>query len=140
MEGYAWDDAWRDLRWVDTWCHYGGSGRVWVDINGLVIHHTFLPTNPPTPSPLIPSLPHSKQVENSRKEAQTDGITVPTTVDEYCLQHKKQQTSSIDMTDDYFDRDDDYYQDYSSSDSEGDNPLSSEDEGGDQVDGDSGTA
>lgn len=79
-------------------------------------------------------------MENSRKEAQTDGITVPTTVDEYCLQHKKQQTSSIDMTDDYFDRDDDYYQDYSTSDSEDDNPLSSEDEGGDQVDGDSGTA
>lgn len=82
----------------------------------------------------------NKQVENSRKEAQTDGITVPTTVDEYCLQHKRQQTSSIDMTDDYFDRDDEYYQDYSASDSEEDNLMSSEDEGGNQVDGDSGTA
>lgn len=79
-------------------------------------------------------------MENSRKEAQADGITVPTTVDEYCLQHKK-QTASIDMTDDYFDKDDDYYQDYSDSDSEQDIMTSSEeDEGGDQVDGDSGTA
>ncbi len=83
---------------------------------------------------------YSKQVENSRKEAQSDGITVPTTVDEYCLQHKK-QTSSIDMTDDYFDRDDDYYQDYSASDSEQEVMSSSgEEEGEDQVDGDSGTA
>ena len=80
-------------------------------------------------------------MENSRKEAQSDGITVPTTVDEYCLQHKKQQTSSIDMTDDYFDRDDEYSQDYSASDSDEEDILSSgEDEGGDQVDGDSGTA
>lgn len=79
-------------------------------------------------------------MENSRKEAQNDGITVPTTVDEYCLQHKK-QTSSIDMTDDYFDRDDDYYQDYSASDSDQDIMTSSEEEGGgDHVDGDSGTA
>ena len=82
----------------------------------------------------------SKQVENSRKEAEEDGITVPTTVDEYCLQHKKQQTSSIDMTDDYFDRDDEYYQDYSASDSGDDVIISSDEEGGDQVDGDSGTA
>ena len=82
----------------------------------------------------------SKQVENSRKEAKADGVTVPTTVDEYCHQHKK-QTSSIDMTDDYFDRDDDYYQDYSASDSDQDVLTSSEeDEGGDLVDGDSGTA
>ena len=79
-------------------------------------------------------------MDNSRKEAQADGITVPTTVDEYCLQHKR-QTSSVDMTDDYFDRDDDYYQDYSSSESEQDALTSSEEEGGgDIVDGDSGTA
>lgn len=44
------------------------------------------------------------------------------------------------MTDDYFDRDDEYYQDYSASDSEEDNLRSSEDEAGDHVDGDSGTA
>lgn len=79
-------------------------------------------------------------MENSRKEAQADGITVPTTVAEYCLQHKKQTSGSIDMTDDYFDRDDDYYQDYSSSNEEDIMTSSEEDEGGDQVDGDSGTA
>lgn len=90
--------------------------------------------------PLSPPM-YSKQVENSRKEAQTDGVTVPTTVDEYCLQHKKQTSGSIDMTDDYFDRDDDYYQDYSASDSDQDIMTSSEEDvGGDQVDGDSGTA
>lgn len=91
--------------------------------------------------PVIHVMPScSKQVENSRKEAEDDGITVPTTVDEYCLQHKKQQTSSIDMTDDYFDRDDEYYQDYSASDSDDEVIISTDEEGGDQVDGDSGTA
>ncbi len=80
-------------------------------------------------------------MEASRKEAQTDGITVPTTVDEYCLQHKKQHTQSLDMTDYYFDRDDEYYQDYSASDSDEEHLTSSgEEAGGDQVDGDSGTA
>lgn len=64
---------------------------------------------------------------------------MPTTVDEYCLQHKK-PTSSVDMTDDYYDRDDDdYYQDYSASDTDQDIMTSSgEEEVGDQVD--SGTA
>ena len=80
-----------------------------------------------------------KQVDNSRKEAQTDGITVPTTVDEYCLQHKR-QTSSVDMTDDYFDKEDDYYQEYSASDTDQDDLSSAEEEGGEIVDGDSGTA
>ena len=79
-------------------------------------------------------------MDNSKKEALADGITVPTTVDEYCKQHKK-QTSSIDMTDDDFDRDDDYYQDFSASDTDQDVMTSSEeDEEGNQVDGDSGTA
>ena len=73
-------------------------------------------------------------MDNSRKEAHADGITVPTTVDEYCLQHKR-QTSSLDMADDYFDTDDDYYQDYSASDTD-----QEEEEGGDIVDEDSGTA
>ena len=80
-------------------------------------------------------------MENSRKEAQADGITVPTTLEEYCLQHKKQTTSSMDMTDDDFDID--YQEDYSncSSNSEDEILTSSEDEeGGDHVDGDSGTA
>ncbi len=99
-----------------------------------------LPPSPPTHIHSPSFYSYRKQVDNSRKEAQADGITVPTTVDEYCLQHKR-QTSSVDMSEDYYDRDDDYYQDYSSSDSEQDVMTSSDDgEEADMVDGDSGTA
>ncbi len=56
-----------------------------------------------------------KQVESSRQEAEADGVKVPTTLAEYCHQHKQQpsSTSSYDMTDDMYDGDDDYYEDSS---------------------------
>ena len=52
-------------------------------------------------------------MDNSRREAESDGVHVPTTQQEYCQQYKPQSTSSFDMTDDIFDADDDYYQDSS---------------------------
>ena len=52
-----------------------------------------------------------KQVENSRLEAEKDGIKVPTTLEEYCQTQKQPTTSaSSDICDDFYD--DDYqYQD-----------------------------
>jgi len=52
-----------------------------------------------------------KQVENSRLEAEKDGIKVPTTLEEYCQTQKQPTTSaSSDFYDDFYD--DDYqYQD-----------------------------
>ncbi|XP_064391313.1 ubiquitin-conjugating enzyme E2 R2-like [Halichondria panicea] len=55
-----------------------------------------------------------KQVDSSRREAEADGIKVPTTLAEYCHQHKQppSSTSSYDITDDLYDGDD-YYEDSS---------------------------
>ncbi len=55
-----------------------------------------------------------KQVDSSRREAEADGVKVPTTLAEYCHQHKKPptSTSSYDITDDLYDGDD-YYEDSS---------------------------
>lgn len=52
-----------------------------------------------------------KQVENSRLEAEKDGIKVPTTLEEYCQRQKQPTTSaSSEYCDDFYD--DDYqYQD-----------------------------
>lgn len=51
-----------------------------------------------------------KQVENSRLEAEKDGIKVPTTLEEYCQTQKQPTTSaSSDICDDFYD--DDLYQD-----------------------------
>lgn len=52
-----------------------------------------------------------RQVENSRLEAEKDGIKVPTTLEEYCQTQKQPTTSaSSDICDDFYD--DDYqYQD-----------------------------
>lgn len=76
-----------------------------------------------------------KQVDNSRREAESDGVRVPTTQQEYCQQYKPQSTSSFDMTDDIFDADDDYYQD--SSDEE---DMHSTSDDGSGIEEDSGTA
>ena len=50
----------------------------------------------------------------SRREAELDGVHVPTTLQEYCQLNKPQNsTSSYDMGEDILDGDDDYYQDSS---------------------------
>lgn len=53
-------------------------------------------------------------MESSRREAEADGVKVPTTLAEYCHQYRQQpsSTSSYDMTDDMYDGDD-YYEDSS---------------------------
>ena len=53
----------------------------------------------------------SKQVESSRREAELDGVRVPTTLEEYC-QPKTQSQSSYDVEDDLL-AGDEYYQDSS---------------------------
>lgn len=81
-----------------------------------------------------------KQVDNSRREAEADGVHVPSSMEEYCQQSKAQppSTSSFDITDDIFDGDDDdYYQDSScSEEEEEEDSLHS----GSDVEQDSGTA
>ena len=54
-------------------------------------------------------------MENSRREADADGIKVPTTLAEYTKQcgHQQKSTPSFDMTDDFLYDEDDYYQDSS---------------------------
>lgn len=53
-----------------------------------------------------------KQVENSRLEAEKDGIKVPTTLEEYCQTQKQPTTSaSSDICDEFYDDDDYTYQD-----------------------------
>lgn len=53
-----------------------------------------------------------KQVENSRLEAERDGIKVPTTLEEYCQTQKQPTTSaSSDICDDLYDDDDGYQYD-----------------------------
>ncbi len=86
--------------------------------------------------PALSLPPLRKQVDTSRKEADADGVQVPTTLQEYCQQHKPHQsTSSFDMADDLFDDEGDYYQD--SSEEEEDMDSAS---GGSDVEQDSGTA
>lgn len=55
----------------------------------------------------------TKQVESSKREAELDGVHVPTTLEEYCqlLKPKTQSQSSYDVEDDILA--DDYYQDSS---------------------------
>ena len=55
-----------------------------------------------------------KQVDNSRREAELDGVRVPTTLEEYCqlCKPKTQSQSSYDVEDDLLTTDD-YYQDSS---------------------------
>ena len=53
-----------------------------------------------------------RQVEESRKEAEKDGIIVPTTVSEYCIKTRlpsKDSTGSNDIAEIFFDDDDDDY-------------------------------
>ena len=53
-----------------------------------------------------------RQVEESRKEAEKDGITVPTTVSEYCIKTRlpsKDSTASNDIGEIFYDDDDDDY-------------------------------
>lgn len=105
-------------------------------------HHFSLCTSisllPPPPSSTPPILPPSsrKQVENSRREAESDGIHVPTTLQEYCQQYKPQtqSSSSYDLGDDILDGDDEYYQD-STDDMDMDSTASNSD-----IEEDSGTA
>lgn len=73
-----------------------------------------------------------KQVENSRREAEADGVHVPCTIQEYCQQNKKQPVHSNIEDDDLFEED--YYHDSS----EEDNELESMD--GDDIEEDSGTS
>ena len=60
------------------------------------------------------SLPHRKQVDSSRREAELDGVRVPTTLEEYVqlCKPKTQSQSSYDVEDDLLTTDD-YYQDSS---------------------------
>ena len=55
-----------------------------------------------------------KQVESSRREAELDGVQVPTTLEEYCqlCKPKTQSQSSYDVEDDLL-AGDDYYLDSS---------------------------
>ena len=55
-----------------------------------------------------------KQIDNSRREAELDGVRVPTTLEEYCqlCKPKTQSQSSYDVEDDLLTTDD-YYQDSS---------------------------
>lgn len=53
-----------------------------------------------------------RQVEESRKEAEKDGVVVPTTVSEYCIKTRipsKDSTVSNDISEIFFDDDDDDY-------------------------------
>ncbi|XP_047139928.1 ubiquitin-conjugating enzyme E2 R2 isoform X1 [Hydra vulgaris] len=52
----------------------------------------------------------SKQVLNSRLEAEKEGIHIPSSIEEYCIKHKphSQSDSNIDICDDWYDDDDDY--------------------------------
>ncbi|CAI8022537.1 Ubiquitin-conjugating enzyme E2 R1 [Geodia barretti] len=56
----------------------------------------------------------TKQIDNSRREAELDGVRVPTTLEEYCqlCKPKTQSQSSYDVEDDLLTTDD-YYQDSS---------------------------
>lgn len=49
-----------------------------------------------------------RQVAASRMEAEKDNVTVPTTLEEYCIQHKSLKNE----VDDYTDLFDDFYDDY----------------------------
>lgn len=51
-----------------------------------------------------------KQVAASKLEAEKDKVTVPTTLEEYCIKHKDQTEAKTDLADYYFDEDydDDY--------------------------------
>lgn len=66
----------------------------------------------------------SKQVEDSRKDAEKDGVVVPTTVSEYCIKTRlpsKDSNASNDITDIFFEDDDDDYglnEDYEDEDEE----------------------
>ena len=68
--------------------------------------------------PLLSCSPR-KQVESSRREAELDGVRVPTTLEEYCqfCKPKTQSQSSYDVEDDLL-ATDDYYQDSSEDDLE----------------------
>ena len=74
-------------------------------------------------------------MDTSRREAESDGVHVPTTLQEYCQQHKPVDSVSSfpDLEDDMYD--DNYYQDSS----EEDVDMNSE-SGGSNVEEDSGTA
>ena len=60
-----------------------------------------------------------KQVQDTKKDAERDGVTVPTTLQEYCVSVKPKPLDDVDFydDDDYVadddddDDDDDYYQD-----------------------------
>lgn len=80
---------------------------------------------------LIWFLHSRKQVENSRREAEADGVHVPSTLQEYCQQHKKPPVHSNIEDDDLFEED--YYHDSSD-----ENDLDSMD--GDDIEEDSGTS
>ena len=53
----------------------------------------------------------SKQVAQSRAEAEAEGITIPKTVEEYCIKHKpigsQSSETQVDPLEDWYD-DDDY--------------------------------
>ena len=52
-----------------------------------------------------------KQVSKSRSDAEKEGIHVPTTIEEYCIQTKPESQSSenfMDLTDDWYEDMDDY--------------------------------
>lgn len=72
-----------------------------------------------------------KQVENSRREAEADGVHVPSTLQEYCQQNKKPPVHSSIEDDDLFE--DDYYHDSSD-----ENELDSMND--DDIEEDSGTS
>jgi len=48
-----------------------------------------------------------KQVAASRQEAESEGVVVPTTIEEYCIKHKKPVEDTLDFYDDFDDIDDD---------------------------------
>lgn len=50
-----------------------------------------------------------KQVAESKKDAVKDGVTVPTTVNEYCIMAKPRQMATSGNMDDFYD--DDYMED-----------------------------
>lgn len=78
-------------------------------------------------------------MDNSRREAEADGIHVPTTLQEYCQQYKPQtqSSSSFDFGDEILDGDD-YYED--STDDDVDMNSTPSDEDGSDIEKDSGTA
>lgn len=71
-----------------------------------------------------------RQVAASRLEAEKDNVIVPTTLEEYCIQHKSKQNQDMDDLNDFYDDDMCYMNDDDDDDEDFEDDLEEEDENG----------